>query len=512
MLSSEASGPSRKESGILALLFTSRIEIAAPWDRWDRLSLVFALAMTALVFAFKMKTFLWLAYTSDLFNNVQLARAWMEGRILEDNCYGHHLSIHTFFFLLPLGLLARPLGAPGLLLAVALSAGASCLLSCRILRLLGVAGPVAAGAGLLLVLAPFAVGNYHDKIYGFHVELLLPAMALGLVYVLLQRKLVAAFSVALAMVSVKEEVPVLVALISAFVLVEDFCARRAVNAPHSRRMNGSAVAVMLLAAAALPVLLYIINSNPSQGYAPNSFSRLALTRDAPVSNGLSLVSFVLSHVGDWLRSTTVASWLRYIGLATFGLVLMRPHGLLFALPLTVVAWLMNDSIIWAPRFAPSLAFAWCLSLFGLASLWRFLAAAPWPFAPLRRAALVSCCAVACASFVLAIDRAPGAFEVYTFSPQTVYSRIEREQADRLFAKYRKEATSEEPTAASPYLFRYVHDRNLYWLDRLQGRPRPQWILTDHTFSSYERYGLAAGDYEVIDRLGPFALHLAKRSR
>ena len=92
----------------------------ARFDRWDRRALAVAAAITVWVFAAKLKAFLDLCFTSDLFIQTQLARSWLEGRFLDDNCYGHHLAIHTYFFLPLLGLLAKPLGAPGLLLALAL--------------------------------------------------------------------------------------------------------------------------------------------------------------------------------------------------------------------------------------------------------------------------------------------------------------------------------------------------------------------------------------------------------
>src|ERR1700722_2716882 len=80
---------------------------ARAWDRWDRTALGVAGALGVWVFSVKLKAFLDLCFTSDLFVSVQLARSWLDGRLLVDNCFGHHLEIHTYFFLLPLGLLAK---------------------------------------------------------------------------------------------------------------------------------------------------------------------------------------------------------------------------------------------------------------------------------------------------------------------------------------------------------------------------------------------------------------------
>src|SRR5205807_2299990 len=69
--------------------------------------------------------------------------------------------------------------------------------------------------------------------------------------------------------------------------------------------------------------------------------------------------------------------------------------------------------------------------------------------------------------------------------------------------------------ASTWLFRYAHDRNLFWLDRLQDRPAPVWMLGDSAEEyaplgiSSERIGVRSGihlgDYTVIDRRGRFVL-------
>ena len=59
---------------------------------------------------------------------------------------------------------------------------------------------------------------------------------------------------------------------------------------------------------------------------------------------------------------------------------------------------------------------------------------------------------------------------YLLRSTSLYSPSERREADRVFARYRKEGKPEEPVIASSMLFRYAHDRNLFWLNRMYGRP------------------------------------------
>jgi hypothetical protein len=107
-------------------MFTSKVTVAAPWDRWDSVALALALFITVWVFTLKLKTFHDLGYSGGLFVSVQAARSWLEGRgLLNDNCYGNMLAIHAYFLLLALGLIAKPFGAPGLLFVLATAVGAT---------------------------------------------------------------------------------------------------------------------------------------------------------------------------------------------------------------------------------------------------------------------------------------------------------------------------------------------------------------------------------------------------
>src|SRR5207244_11004874 len=122
-------------------MFTSKVGAEARWDRWDFVALALAVFIAVSVFALKLKTFYDLGYSEDLFVSLQAARSWLEGKgLLQDNWSGNVLTVHTYFLLLPLGLVAKPFGAPGLLFALSASVGAAYFCAARILPLPGVAG------------------------------------------------------------------------------------------------------------------------------------------------------------------------------------------------------------------------------------------------------------------------------------------------------------------------------------------------------------------------------------
>src|SRR5215469_16264633 len=202
-------------------MFTSKVNAALRWDRWDFVALGLAVVAVIWVFLFKLKTFYALGYTSDLFAHVQLARSWLEGRgLLQDNCFGNHLAIHTYFLLLPLGFIAKPSGAPGLLFLLAASVGAAYFWATRILRLLGVDGPVAVIAAAVVLATPLSVAFYQEPGFGFHVEILAPALCLVLFYFLLQQRMIPSIVTALTVISVKEDAPIAAAMVATVAGVE----------------------------------------------------------------------------------------------------------------------------------------------------------------------------------------------------------------------------------------------------------------------------------------------------
>ena len=195
-------------------MFRSNVTVA-PWDRWDFVALLLGVMTTLWVFALKLKTFYDLGYSGDLFVSVQAARSWLEGRgLLQDNCFGNVLAIHGYFLLLPLGLVAKPFGAPGLLFVLAASAGTAYFWATRILRLLGVDGRIAIIAAGVLLISPLSVAFYQEAGHGFHVETLVPALCLMLFYFLLRQRTITSIVTALAIFSVKEDAPIAAALVA----------------------------------------------------------------------------------------------------------------------------------------------------------------------------------------------------------------------------------------------------------------------------------------------------------
>lgn len=470
-----------------------------PWDRWDRAALGVAGAIAIWVFAVKLKGFLDLSFTSDLFVSVQLARSWLEGHLLQDNCFGRHLEIHTYFFLLPLGLLAKPLGAPGLFIALAAGVGASSFLAHRILRLLGVDGRIALIAGVALVSLPESVWLFGDG-YGFHVELMLPPLALGFLYALLRRRLGPSLVMALLVASVKEEAPLVVAIIAVMVIVETRLADGTWHRP--------AFASLGLAVVTLPLLIAIERAQPHGAYAVNHFSILHDATGGSIRGVSSLIQFAVANLRAWCRFAIEGHWPLLFFFATLGTLLIRPWYVPLAFLTTGVAWLLQSELLWAPRFASPLTFSWCVILFGFASLVRALGAAPRTGARTggRKLAVALAASLAAISVVGQLRftlAARDSLDLHLFRPSH-YTDAERSQADRLFAIYRREGRATDPVAASPYLFRYAHDRNLYWLDRLEGRPRPIWILQDGDWP-FTNFGLAAADYTVVGHDGRFTL-------
>ena len=226
-------------------MFTSKLGAEARWDRWDFVALALAVFITVCLFALKLKTFYDLGYSEDLFVSLQAARSWLEGKgILRDNCWGNVLAVHTYFLLLPLGLIAKPFGAPGLLFVLSASIGATYFWAARILRLLGVAGLLAIVLAAVVLTSPISVNFYQEWYFGFHVEDLVPALCLMLFYFLLQQRLIPSLVTALAVVSVKEDAPIAAAMVAIVAGVETWIAS-AGNRGRSR-FNWPAAIVVLL--------------------------------------------------------------------------------------------------------------------------------------------------------------------------------------------------------------------------------------------------------------------------
>ena len=227
----------------------------------------------------------------------------------------------------------------------------------------------------------------------------------------------------------------------------------------------------------------------------------------------ALFVFVASNLAHWLGSGIVRQWLWVMIVGSFATILLRSYYLVFGVLTTVVPWLINrNDLLWAPRFFSTEALLWCVTLVGFASIAH---AVPSCGKGARIAVLAAAIAVVAFSAWAQLALVPQVYWAYLPRPATFYSRQEVQQADELFARYRHEGKPEEPVVASTWLFRYAHDRNLFWLDRLHDRPAPIWILGDSAdiyppfrISSDRinpRSGIHIEDYEVIDRRGRFVL-------
>ena len=497
-------------------LFTAKVGAEVRWDRWDFVALVLGLLTVIWVFALKLKTFYDLGYTSDLFVNVQLARSWLEGRgVLTGNCFGNMLALHTYFLLLPLGLITKPFGAPGLLFVLAASVGATYFWAARVLRLLSVGGPVAAILAGAMLSSPLSVAFYQESLYGFHVEVLIPTLCLLLFYFLLQQRMVPSILITLVVISVKEDAPIAAAMVAIVAGVETW-----ISSPGKRarcRLNWPAIITLFLSVLAVPLLLTISWSQSPTAYAYYLLNHLGIVAPGSLPGPGALFAFVASNATHWLGSSVVRQWIWVMFIGSFGTILLRPYYVVAGVVTTFVAWLVNSNdLLWAPRFYPTETLLWCITLIGLASIVR---AVTLETRSARATVLATAVVIAAISASAQLALVPKARSAYLLCSDSPYSPLERQQADEVFARYRREGKPEEPVIASTMLFRYAHDRNLFWLDRLRGRPAPIWILgdSDDDYAPFRisadtinaNSGIRMQDYTVIDRRGRFVL-LRKR--
>jgi hypothetical protein len=500
---------------VIDTLLRSKLEPVRSLDRWDAVAALLGAVVAAWILVFKLRAAAALAYTDDLFQFVQLATSWMDGRPFWDHHYGFHLSIHTYFLVLPLGFLARPLGTTGLFLALAFAAGLTAFAAARLARRVGVPGAGAAAFGLLVGASPRAFIQWHDPIYGFHLELLAPPLVLLLVERLLSGKLASSVALALVLLSIKEEMVALVALVAVLALVEQRLGdTAAIEGEGSRRRRFvPAGVVFALAVVYAPIALAILKAaRASDPTAVDTFTRVPLLAQAGVHSAGGVLAFALTHVWSWLSSVQVAHALGFALTASFGLALLRPHLIPLMIPLTAVVWLMHDTATWPPRFATQLSIAWVLAALGLGSLVRAVKECKSGRA---RAALVApVLVVAAGALAVEVHVLPWAQEVYALEPASPYDAAALAQIDRAFARYRAEATDDEPAAASPHLFGVVRPRALLWYHFLRPEPRPVWILWDEGFPT-KRGGLEVyvhdlDAFDVVAREGPFSLRRRRR--
>lgn len=399
-----------------------------------------------------MRVFWNLGYSLDLILHTQMASSWLRGLpfLYENHTMGSHFGTHSYFLLIPLGLIAAPFGAPGLLLVLAASYGLAFYFAARILERLGAPALLA----MPLILSPLSIHVFHNREYGFHVEQLQPALGIFLLHEILFGTRTRALFAALLLLAIKEDAPLLVGAIALAV------------------WNRNAKSVFFAAAAALPILFAIIALAGGQGQA----ARMGTIRGGPI---------------DWLIShQNITNLLAVIAAG----LCVRPRFLLLALPFSVIAWLQNDDPLWSPRFAPALALAWTLGILGIANAWKIH----------RKIAS----AIVAASIVLGALLAADDVDLFANRPWTLYTAEEVADADELFLPYRAISRKDESVIAHVYLWRYAHDRNLYWFYHRNMISNPEWILWDHGFLHFEKW-VDPAPYERIAEKGRFALYRRK---
>lgn len=221
----------------------------------------------------------------------------------------------------------------------------------------------------------------------------------------------------------------------------------------------------------------------------------------------------------WARSSVIENWIWAAVAGSFGLILFRPHYWVFGASTTLVAWLMQDDLLWAPRFAQSLAVLQIASCLGLASVWSLAVLAKQR---LRRRGIAltlwlgwSGIVLGCLWFQLGL--VPQVAGLYQLALKAALPLEERAKADQLFSEYWKQSSASEPVICSRWLFRYARYPALRWYDRLRGQPAPEWILWDrletplHVLWSVLRtdVGRDVGDYREVGQNGRFHLYRRK---
>jgi hypothetical protein len=177
----------------------------------------------------------------------------------------------------------------------------------------------------------------------------------------------------------------------------------------------------------------------------------------------------------------------------------------------------RNDLLWAPRFFPTEALLWCITLVGFALIVRNI---PYGSKWTRAAMVAVTIAIAAFSASAQLALVPPAPSAYLLRSGSLYSPQDRQEANAVFAHYRRKGKPEEPVIASTFLFRYAHDRNLFWLDRLGGQPAPIWILGDSA-DDYVPFRISADtinpisgirmeDYALLDRRGRFVLLKKKK--
>jgi hypothetical protein len=187
-------------------------------------------------------------------------------------------------------------------------------------------------------------------------------------------------------------------------------------------------------------LLAISLSQAPTTYARHSVDRVDIVAPGSLSSTEAVFGFVASHITHWLESSVVRQWLWVMLVGSFGIILLRPWFLVVGIPTTVVAWMKNrNDLLWAPRFFPTEALLWCITLVGFALIMRII---PYCNKWTRAAVLAVTIAIAAFSASAQLALVPPAHSAYLLRSGSFYSPQQRQEADAVFARYRREGKPE----------------------------------------------------------------------
>ena len=297
-------------------------------------------------------------YEKDLYSFLEMSWSWFyAGRLLHDNVYGAHGAIHNFYVLPLLSPLTIPLGAYGLILALA---AVNLVGALRVAR-----APSLDGPGRLAILAglvgPAALFVFDNPAWGFHPELLYPPLAALLTLDLLEGRHRRALLPAGLMLMVKEDGAVLLAT----VLLVHFAWRlwRLRGAPREERRRMLAVAFVTL----LAVTVVFVAGMGVLALQSDEAGPLQQNAEPRVLRSLKIVTRTLAGEVSPFHGERLQVGL--VGYALLGAALLLPLGrrlpggaalFLLSAPFLVTVLVVSSAhyrfqmMLWPPRLAPLL--------------------------------------------------------------------------------------------------------------------------------------------------------------
>lgn len=174
--------------------------------------------MLILYFFVKIKLFNSLAYSTDLFSNVQISNGWLQGKhLLFENRFGEHSKIHNYYLLPLMGFLTLWTGPFGLFIIhiTVFFIGATLLWDFACNTLAGKTRKWHFFFVLVcLLLGPAGFYAWDNPGYGYHVEMIYLPLSLIFIYILFKGRKWLILLSSLLLVAVKEDGAVMGACLS----------------------------------------------------------------------------------------------------------------------------------------------------------------------------------------------------------------------------------------------------------------------------------------------------------